>query len=212
MELDNFRRQWQAQPIGLAADTAASEQALRAMLTSHTSSNPLIRLKKNASRELKFVLAALALIIFDAAVFFRHVVRMQLFAALLFCILCLILLIVYQRVKLIRQMEQQQDDLYQFLNIRITRFRHLMRLHDYVGAGTLALLAVFVGVVRRSDLAAYLRPAESDWGWHLAAVGGGLLIILALIYAAYFEGRKEHQRRYGRYLDQLEAALSELRE
>ena len=212
MELDDLRSRWQAQPADLPLDTLSTEQALRAMLTSHTSSNPLIRLKKNASRELQRVMAGLALIVFDVLIFFRHVAKMQFFAAGIFCVMCLVGLIVYQRLKLIRQMEQQHVNLYHFLKTRITRFRQLMRLHDYVGVVTLVLLAVFVVVVRRADMWAYLQPGQPDWGWHLSTVGAGIVGVLALLYVAYTMGQKEHQRRYGRYLDQLEAALRELRD
>jgi hypothetical protein len=212
MELDDLRRQWRQQPVSHPADTLISEQALRAMLTSHTSSNPLIRLKKNASRELKLVIVGLALIVFDTLIFFRHVAKMQLFAAGIFVIICLVGLIVYQRLKLIRQMELQQANLYHFLKTRITRFRQLMRLHDYVGVGALILLVVFVVVVRRGDLWAYLQPSQPDWGWHLGVIGCGVAAVLALIYAGYAIGKKEHQRRYGRYLDRLEASLRELDE
>ncbi|MBT2558559.1 hypothetical protein J7E24_12240 [Hymenobacter sp. ISL-91] len=179
---------------------------------SYTSSNPLVRLKKNASRELKFVGMGLVLIVFDALIFFRDAVKLQLFAAGIFAVLCLVGLIVYQRLKLIGQMEQQQPNLYQFLTTRIIRFRHLMRLHDYVGVGSLALLAVFVVIVRRTYLWAYLQPGQPNWGWHLSIAAGGVVLLLLLLYAAYRMGQKEHQRRYGRYLDQLEAALHELRD
>lgn len=212
MELDDLRRQWQAQPTGLPDDTATSEQALRTMLTSHTSSNPLIRLRKNAYRELKLVIVGLVLLLFDALLFFRYVAKMPLFAAGIILVICLVGLLVYQRLKLVRQMEQQQGNLYQVFRSRIARFRYLMRLHDYVGVGTLSLLAVVVGVVRRADWLAYLQPHQPNWGGHLMVAGGGLLLLLALLYAAYYVGQKEHQRRYGRYLDQLEAALRELRE
>ncbi len=212
MELDDFRSRWQDQPVAASTDPVSTEQALRAMLASYTSANPLVRLKKNASRELRWVFVSLILIVFDALIFFRHVARMQVFAAFVFGAICLVGLIVYQRLKLIGQMEQQEGNLYQLLKTRIARFRQLMRLHDYVGAGTLFLLAVFVVVVRRSYLWAYLQPGQPDWGWHVGIVGGGILGLLALVVAAYYTGQKEHQRRYGRYLDQLEAALRELRE
>ncbi|MBT9393932.1 hypothetical protein KLP40_12230 [Hymenobacter sp. NST-14] len=211
MELDDFRRQWQQQPVGSSTDTLTSEQTLRAMLTAHTSANPLIRLKKNAVRELQFVLMGLVLIVFDALIFFRHVAKMQLFAAGIFLVICLVGLIVYRRLQLIRQMEGQQGNLYHLLQTRISRFRQLMRLHDWVGVGALFCLYVFVGVVRWEYVRAYLAPGQPGWGGHLAAAAGGLLLLLALLYAAYRTGRREHQRRYGRYLDQLEAALSELR-
>ncbi|NVO32101.1 hypothetical protein [Hymenobacter lapidiphilus] len=154
----------------------------------------------------------LVLIVFDALIFFRDAVRLQLFAAGIFAILCLVGLIVYQRLKLIGQMEQQQANLHQFLTTRIIRFRHLMRLHDYVGVGSLALLAGFAVVVRRTYLWAYLQPSQPNWGWHLSMAGGGIVLLLLLMYAAYRTGQKEHQRRYGRYLDLLEAALHELRD
>ncbi|MFD2786707.1 hypothetical protein ACFSX6_14670 [Hymenobacter rubripertinctus] len=212
MELDDLKRQWQAQPVELPADTLTSEQDLRAMLTSHNASSPLVRLKKNASRELKLVLAAMLLIGFDALVFFRNASKMLLFAAGVFLIICLVGLIVYQRLKLIRQMEQQHDDLYHFLQSRIGRFRYLMRLHDYVGVGALALLALTGVVVRWAYLRAYLHPAQPNWGWHVSMVGVGIILLLILMYAAYRVGQKEHQHRYGRHLDQLAAALRELRE
>lgn len=209
MELDDFRRRWQEQPVELT-QSSLTEQKLRAMLTAPDSTNPLIRLKKNASRELRLLLVGLVLLIFDAVIFFRHEAKMQLLAGGVFFVMCLVGLIVYQRLKLIRQMEQQQSNLYHFLKIRIVRLRQLMRLHDYVGMVALVLLAVFVVLVRRADLWAYLRPDQANWGWHWGAVGAGTGVALAFIYVAYLIGKLEQQRRYGRYLDQLEGALREL--
>ena len=182
------------------------------MLSSHASSNPLFRLKRNASREVKLVLAGMALIVFDALLFFRHSAKMQLFAAGVFVVLGVVGLIVYQRQQLISQMEQQHDNLYQFLNSRIGRFRRLMRLHDYVGVIALLLLMLTVLVVRWEFVWTYLAPAHPEWGWHMGIAGGVVVALLALVYAAYAIGKKEHQRRYGKYLDQLEGALRELRD
>ncbi len=137
---------------------------------------------------------------------------MQLFAAGILLILCVVGMIVYQRQQLISQMEQQHDDLYHFLNSRISRFRQLMRLHDYVGVVALLLLMATVMVVRWKHIWTYLAPAHPDWGWHMGVAGGATVALAALLYAAYAVGRKEHQHRYGRHLDQLEAALRELRD
>jgi len=204
MELDNLRRQWQQQPT----EAPTTEQALRTLLTASSSTNPLLRLKKNASRELRWVIIAVALLLFDSLVFARHLAGLQLFVAGLLVLLGLVGVIVYQRLRVIRQMEQQHDNLYRFLQSRIARFRRLMRLHDYVGVVALSLLALVGLLARRADL----QPDQPAWGWHLAAAGGGLVIVLGLIYAGYAVGKKEHQHRYGQYLDQLEAALRELEE
>lgn len=213
MELDNFRGQWQRQPTtGLPVTTLSTAKTLHTMLTSHTSSNPLLRLKKNASQELKLVSISTILLVSNVLLFSRHGAEMQWFMASILGVVCLVGLLIYQRLKLIRQMEQQQADLYQFLKTRITKFRQLMRLHDYVSVVTLALLAVVALLIRRADLRAFLQADQPGWGWHVGAVGAGAVLLLALIYAAYAMGRKEHQRRYGRYLDQLEAAMRELDE
>ncbi|OWP62566.1 hypothetical protein CDA63_13740 [Hymenobacter amundsenii] len=212
MELDDLRRQWQAQPTGLPADSPPTEQALRTILTSYASSNPLIQLKKNASRELKLILVGIVLIVFDGLIFFRHSAKMPLFATGILIVLCLVGTIVYQRRKLIHQMEQQHDDLHHFLSSRIGRFRYLMRLHDYVGVVTLVLIVGMGVVVRWADIRAYLTPVHPDWNWHIIAVGAGAIVLLILIYTVYVMGQREHQRRHGRYLDQLEAALRELRD
>ena len=132
----------------------------------------------------------LVLLMFDALLFFRYVAKMPLFAAGIILVICLVGLLVYQRLKLVRQMEQQQDNLYQVFRSRIARFRYLMRLHDYVGVGTLSLLAVVVGVVRRADWLAYLQPHQPNWGGHLDGGGRRAAAVLALLYAAYLCGRK----------------------
>ncbi|WP_188559491.1 hypothetical protein [Hymenobacter glacieicola] len=182
------------------------------MLSSSSSVNPLLKLRKNASRELNWVVIAFGLNGFNALYFARNSASLQWFVVMLMAMLSVVGGLVYQRLRVIREMEQQQDNLYESLKNRIVRFRHLMRLHDYVGVVTLTLVVLTVLLVRYTDLLNYLRPSSPDWGLHLALVAAGVVAVLGLIYAAYAVGKAEHQRRYGRYLDQLEAALRELGE
>ncbi|WP_426490603.1 hypothetical protein [Hymenobacter sp. 102] len=118
--------------------------------------------------------------------------------------------IVYRRLQVIKEMQHQDDNLYTFLQTRIVKFRGLMRLHDYVGVACLVMLVMVVLMVRSGDVRDYLSPAHAAWNWHLAVALSIGLVVLAVIYASYAMGKKEHQRRYGRHLDQLEAALREL--
>ncbi|MBB4600633.1 4-hydroxybenzoate polyprenyltransferase [Hymenobacter luteus] len=180
------------------------------MLTSSSSANPLLRLKKNASRELSWVVMAFGLNGFNAFFFARNSASLQWFVVMLMVMLAVVGGIVYQRLQVLREMEQQHDDLYQSLKSRISRFRHLMRLHDYVGVVTLILVALTVLVVRQTDLLEYLQPSGSDWGLHLAVAVAVVVVVLGIIYAAYVVGKVEHQRRYGQHLDRLEEALREL--
>jgi hypothetical protein len=209
MDLDNFRRSWQEQPVE-PTQSSLTQQKLRTMLTSPSAVNPLFRLKKNASRELSWVVMAFGLSGFNALFFARNSASLQWFIVMLMGMLAVVGGIVYQRLRVLREMEQQHDNLYQSLKSRISRFRHLMRLHDYVGVVTLVLVVLTAMLVRQSDLVSYLRPSSPDWGLHLALVLAGVVAVLGLIYAAYVVGKVEHQRRYGRHLDQLEAALREL--
>ncbi|SHL54798.1 hypothetical protein [Hymenobacter psychrotolerans] len=182
------------------------------MLTSSASTSPLLRLKKNASLELRWVIAAFAVSGFNALFFARNSTNLQLFVLAVMALLVLVGGIVYQRLRVLREMEQQHDNLVQSLKGRITRFRRLMRLHDYVGVMGLILLVLAALLVRQADLLQYLSPANPDQGRHLLIVGVGAVAVLALLYAAYAVGKMEHQRRYGQHLDRLEAALRELQE
>lgn len=211
MELDDFRRQWQKQPVE-TSPASLTEQQLRTMLSSPTTVNPLFRLKKNTSRELSWLVIAIGLNSFTAWFFARNSASLQWFVVLVTAMLVVVGGIVYQRLRVIREMEQQQDNLYEALKSRIARFRHLMRLHDYVGVVTLTLVVLTVVLVRYADLLNYLRPSSPAWGRHWGIAGLGVVAVLALLYAAYAVGKAEHQRRYGQHLDRLEAALRELGE
>ncbi|MBD2715699.1 hypothetical protein KBK19_11695 [Microvirga sp. STR05] len=182
------------------------------MLTSPSSVNPLARLKKNASRELNWLVVVFGLNSFNALFFARNSASLQWFVVMLMVMLAVVGGIVYQRLRVLREMEQQHDNLYQSLKSRISRFRHLMRLHDYVGVVTLVLVVLTVLLVRQANLLHYLNPANPDWSRHLLIAGVGAVAVLALIYAGYAVGKMEHQRRYGQHLDRLEAALQELQE
>lgn len=180
------------------------------MLTSSSSMNPLARLKKNASLELNWLVVAFGLNSFNALFFARNSASLQWFAVMLMAMLAVVGGIVYKRLRVLREMEQQHDNLYESLKNRIARFRHLMRLHDYVGVITLVLVVLTTLLVRQADLLKYLDPANPAWGQHLLIAGVGTVAVLALIYAAYAVGKLEHQRRYGQHLDRLDAALREL--
>lgn len=209
MELDDFRHRWQQQPTQ-PSPTSLTEQKLRTMLSATTSVNPLLRLKRNASRELRWVIAAFAVSGFNAWFFARNSVGLQLFVLAIMGQLVVVGVIVYQRLRVLREMEQQHDNLYQSLKSRITRFRRLMRLHDYVGVGALGLVILAALLARQTDLLEYVQPSGPDWAWHWGIVGLGVVAVLGLMYAAYAVGKLEHQRRYGRHLDRLEEALREL--
>jgi len=209
MELDDFRRQWQAPPAH-PTDSFTTEQTLRAMLASSTSTNPLFRLRKNATKELSWVVMAFILSGFNALIFGRHEVNLQRFAVCVMLLLVVVGVIVYRRLQVLKEMETQNDSLYSFLKTRISRFRRLMRLHDYMGVVSLVMLVVIVLVVRAEDVLKYLNPAQAAWQWHWAVGLGVSGVVVTVIYASYAMGKKEHQRRYGRHLDQLEAALREL--
>lgn len=209
MELDDFRRQWQAPPAH-PTDSFTTEQTLHAMLASATSTNPLFRLRRNATKELSWVVMAFILSGFNAFIFGRHEVNLQRFAVCVMVMLVVVGVIVYRRLQVLREMEQQNDSLYSFLKTRIFRFRRLMRLHDYVGVVSLVMLVVIALVVRSEYVLDYLNPAHAAWSWHVVTALGVGIMVGAVIHASYIIGKKEHQRRYGRHLDQLEAALREL--
>ncbi|MCA8829014.1 hypothetical protein [Hymenobacter pini] len=210
MELDDFRRKWQAPAAVPPTDIFTTEQTLRAMLASSTSTNPLLRLRKNASKELSWVIVVFFLNGFNALVFARHSVSLQRFVVGVLMMLVVVGVIVYRRLQVIKEMQHQNDNLYSFLKTRISRFRRLMRLHDYVGLTFLVMLTITVLVVRSGDVLEYLNPAQDAWNWHLAVALGIGAVVVAVIWASYVWGKKEHQRRYGQHLDQLEAALREL--
>ncbi|QIX62535.1 hypothetical protein HER32_15655 [Hymenobacter sp. BT18] len=153
---------------------------------------------------------AFGLNVLNVLVFARHSVSLQRFAAGVLLMLVVVGLIVYRRLQIIREMEQQQANVFDVLNSRIVQFRQLMRLHDYVGVVSLVILVITVVVVRFKDLRAYLNAPQPDGNWHLLVAVGVALAVVGVIYAAFVVGKREHQRRYGRHLDQLEAALREL--
>ena len=85
-----------------------------------------------------------------------------------------------------------------------------MRATQQVGLLLASTLAVLLIVGNRTALMTYLASSTTQW-----ILGIGTLLLALASYAGllmwlYHLGKIKQQRRYGQYLDQLEAALREL--
>ncbi|GAB3832207.1 hypothetical protein [Hymenobacter jeollabukensis] len=210
MELDDLRRQWQTQPVGPATSPESTEQTLRAMLA-QTPDTPLSHLKRNARRNLS--VAVLILVINLRAVLGQGsahgVMNEPLMRGLLLTGFLLLFASLIWQLWLFRQMERTGDNLRQQLSRLTGQVKQVLQLRQVYGVGWYGLMLLAALYLKRHALLSYLQ-ADGQQLNHALIVGAGLLAAVGMGAWLYRAGQKQRQRRYGQYLDQLEATLREL--
>jgi uncharacterized membrane protein YqhA len=213
MELDDLRRRWQQQPSGPTPSPETTEQTLRTMLTQRTN-GPIAQLKHNVYRDMRFSIPILLLNLFNVL---NIVNRKSLttesrfvVVGLVAVLLVMLALSMFRRLQLVRQMEDGSADLYSQLQTSSRKLRQLLQTGRLLGFGVLLVVCGMFLYKTHAQLLAYLDPAAEDWGQHVAVVALGCIGLALLVTALFSLGKAKQQRRYGKYLDQLDAALREL--
>lgn len=206
MELDDFRRQWQQQPVE-PTQISLTEQKLRTMLANQTD-GPLARMKKNAIRDLRFLLVVLVINVANVVNLTKRHGLDEVRPVLLALVLLMVAFVawnMFTQLRLIRQLQESVGAVYLQLRTKMQQIRQLMYLRRYAGVVFVLALATIVVYSQRSKLMHALSTGEIDWKMVSLAV-----LIVAALGVLVLIGEHKQQRRYGRYLDQLEATLREL--
>jgi len=219
MELADFRRAWQQPPAEAApAPTPLTDQTLLSMLTRQPNS-PVAIMKANARRDVRVGLAVILLNFINLYNLLKSRgtesnAHLELGLIGAFTLVAVLFLAWSIRVKqrLLASMEADTVNLREHLTRLVKQFRQLLRGGARVG------LVLGVGIVglftfaRRQELLDYLAPGAAERASHVLLALLFVGAVFALFAFAYQRGQTLRQRRYGRYLDQLEAALRELDE
>ncbi len=215
MELDDLRQQWQ-RPA--APDVPLlTEQSLRAMLANPTES-PVARMKRNARRDLGLGLAVVVLNFFNLQSWFRFAASRASGGVLWWSLLLGstgLLVVLWNtgvKMRILSRMEGETSSLRDHLLSLVHQFRGLLRASVRTGLGLAALLVLLLLYAGYEKLVFYLRPGAGDQLTHWLLFGSGVLATLLAFGLAYKNGNAVRQRRYGQYLDRLEANLRELDE
>ncbi|TGD82967.1 hypothetical protein [Hymenobacter wooponensis] len=213
MELDNFRRRWQEQPSDPVPTPETTEQILRAMLAQRTT-GPIAQLKQNVQRDMKLSIPILFLNLFNVLnIVNRKSLTTEtrfMFVGLVAALLVMLAASMYRRLQLVRQMEDSSTDLYNQLKTTSHKLRQVLRTSWMMGIGVLLVVCVLFLYKTHAELLAYLSPGAEHWGRSVTVFVLGCIGLALLLMALFAVGKAKQQRRYGRYLDQLEGALREL--
>lgn len=209
MELDDFRSRWQDQPV--TTDTPSqTEQALRTMLTLKSNS-PVSKMQRNARRDLKMLFFVGVL---NAANFLNLSKNLmigmskEVFFAILGLVLSLSLWYSIRQLLIVKKLSQSAAPTFAYTAELVNQMRTLMRSYAYIGLVFAGLFVLAALIGNGSILLERLRTNHVDWGLTIL-VAFATVVTVAVMVAI---GRMSQQDRYGRYLDQLEAALRELRD
>jgi Flp pilus assembly protein TadB len=131
--------------------------------------------------------------------------------SLLYVIVALMILFVswitYRQRQLIRQLRQGDGATYGHLREAVRQLRVFS--HNKLYAKIAFLTTIFLVLVY-GKFDAIRHSLQS--GLSLTLVAWGVVVGLGLVVLLLYVGQRRQQRRYGRYLDQLEGALRELEE
>lgn len=208
MELDDFRSRWQEQPV--ATDTPSqTEQTLRTMLTLKSNS-PLNKMQGNARRD--FILLLVPIIInMNTILNFKHNYLLGVPKEVCFLILGVAMVlptwIGFRRLQLIRKLGQDAAPTSTHVTGLVQQLRSLMDSSWYAGVLFVGLIGLALLVGNSNILLERLQNGRVDWGLTILVIFA-IAVFLSVMIAISIQ---REQNRYGKYLDQLEGALRELR-
>lgn len=206
MELDDFRRPWQQQSVA-PESASVTEQKLRAILT-HPETSPLAQLKRQLVRDRRLLLVVLLLNVLNIINLTKRYDLREARPVLLALVLAMVGYTFWdlnRRLQLVRRMQQHVPDVANQMRRQVEQLRGLLHLHLRVGIGFSAALVLTVLYARRHHVVHSPFTDTIDWPQTLLAV-----LCLAVLVLLVLIGRHQQRQRYGRHLDQLEAALQEL--
>jgi hypothetical protein len=209
MDLNDFRRQWQQQPSG-PTDPSLTHQKLQAMLATQPAS-PVSEMLHNAKRDQRLILIVVLLNVGNITNLTRRHLEGSTLVVLDVVVALMILFVswhAYRQRQLLRQLQLGNGTTYEHLRKSIRQLRALIRNKAYVAMAFLTTIILTVAYGKHEAIWAGVRAGRVDW---LQALVVGLTTLGLMAGLLYFS-RARQQRRYGRYLDQLEGALRELEE
>lgn len=205
MELDDFRQKWQ-QTAEVAISAAPNLDATHLQALLRKRPGLVEQMRRNARREL--VMTTVLILIFSLRLINPDSLLVILQGALLLLIGAGQLYYYYYKLGVLRRMAAVEGNVHHHLRRMCQELRRLLRFFYRVTlvTGPFVLMLWFCYDLGRE----LIRPTGADWA-HLGRLGavltgGGLLLQLLVVRVT----RWHMQRRYGRHLDQLEAALREL--
>lgn len=177
------------------------------MLTNPTD-GPLARMKRNATRDLRFLLFVLIINVANVFNLTKRHSLAEVRPMLLALVLVMVAFVAWNmltQLRVIRQLQEGAGAVYVQLRTQMQRIRQLMHLRRYAGVVFVLALAAIVVYSQRTNLAYALSIGEIDW-----KIVSLVVLIIAALGVLVLIGEHKQQRRYGQYLDQLEATLREL--
>lgn len=213
MELDNLRRRWQQQPSGPLTSSETTQETLNQMLQQRTT-GPIAQLRHNVQRDARIIVP---LVVLNLLNFWNISLRdglptttRYLMLGFLIILLSTLTISIFRRKQLVHQMETADGDLYSQLKTSARQLRQLLNSTRLMAVVMLVAVCGLFLFKMQDKLRAYLNPATAQWGEHVVVFTLGILGLALVVATLYTLGRAKQQRRYGQYIDQLEATLREL--
>ncbi|TGE23209.1 hypothetical protein [Hymenobacter metallicola] len=199
MELHDFRRQWQQQPM--PDEPGVGPAALHDLLR-QPGAGPVVRMQRNARAELLMLVLSLGVSV--VGVLYSRVSGLRPFWLLLLATCLAMGPYYYAKLRILRQLQVGTNPLRHHVASQLGSLRGLLRLYYRI---TMLVLVVMIGYLlywtyEKAPMV-YQSPQRSLWL-------GLTLLVSALL--THWITKWMLQRLYGRNLDRLEAALHELRD
>ncbi|MDU0371655.1 hypothetical protein ACFPAF_14720 [Hymenobacter endophyticus] len=173
---------------------------------------PVSAMLRNTKKEQRILLFVLVLNVGNIANLTTRYLGQKSFVGQLLLFTCVGLMVsftawtTYRKRQLIAQLQTSDTSTYSHLSHSIRQIRLLLRNKTYAGMVFLATIILSVFFVRFQDMLTAARTGTLDWGTAVLVV----LAIVALFVGLLYQEKYMQQKKYGRHLDQLEAALREL--
>ncbi|WP_156126261.1 hypothetical protein [Hymenobacter sp. DG25B] len=114
----------------------------------------------------------------------------------------------YRKRRLLTQLQAADTSTYRHLRQTIQQIRSLIKNKKYAGMLFLVSIILAAFYIRYDSIMQALHKGTVDWGLTILLTFAAAMLIAGLLYL----DQQRQQRRYGKYLDQLEATLHELKE
>ncbi|WP_303312061.1 hypothetical protein [Hymenobacter sp. BT730] len=209
MELDAFRRQWQQQPTG-TSDPTLTHQKLQAMLANQPAS-PVSEMLRNVQRDQRIIFLIVILNVGNITNLSRRHLLGGSLVLLDVAVALMIIFVswyVFRQRQIIKQLRLGDGTTYGHIRESIRQMRALIKNKSYVAIAFLTTVVLAIAYGKHNAILNAIHQGTVDWGLTSLVVFVTLFLMAALLYV----GQQRQQRRYGKYLDQLEATLRELEE
>ncbi|MBX0292111.1 hypothetical protein K3G63_16800 [Hymenobacter sp. HSC-4F20] len=164
-------------------------------------------MERNATRDLRLLLFVLIINVGNVFSLTKRHGLTEVRPALLALVLVMVAFVAWSMItqlRIVRRMQQEVGAVYLQLKSQIQRVRQLMQLRRY--AGGLFLLGL-ITIILYSQRNRFWSTELEGIDWRSVALA---ILVIAALGVMVWIGEYKQQQRYGRHLDQLEAALREL--